>query len=528
MKKSLFLTVMMFLITVMTFSSLLLPLYDGNLEGIKAAVSNGADLNEIGTGDASQKTPLLYAVSKAAYYPEYNEIALFLIEQGADITPMDADGLTALHYAARDGLFQVVRKLIEQGAEIDVLPGEAAYNKGETPLLKACLRTYQSDGNREIITYLVEQGASTDKHPLAFQSPLTAALYSKALDSSLYLIEQGANPNERNNKGESPLFIVLDKNLDTSLLKALLKKGASPETGNNYGTLLREAIKNRQLDDAQLLIDAGADVHYVDEAGNNYLHVCATINSPKTLNFLLEKGLDLNRRNNEGNTPLYIAAEKAYEDVVKSMIENGAEVFTVNNEGYAPLHLHLFADEGDVEAVKWLLSMGVDVNLNQNEVRMAPLHIATNNGNLQMVQLLIAEGADPLLKGLQGYTPLHTAVLRRNSDEQLLVIDTLLSLGVPVDIESDTGSTPLNEAVLQESDPTIIRHLIEKGAAINHQDKTGKTIAHRAVEMSWGADDVLALFIEFGGDLSIRDNAGMLAEDYADDEIKEYIKNASE
>jgi hypothetical protein len=46
--------------------------------------------------------------------------------------------------------------------------------------------------------------------------------------------------------------------------------------------------------------------------------------------------------------------------------------------------------------------------------------------------------------------------------------------------------------------------------------------------MSWGADDVLALFIEFGGDLSIRDNAGMLAEDYADDEIKEYIKNASE
>ncbi|HOO32766.1 MAG TPA: ankyrin repeat domain-containing protein [Thermotogota bacterium] len=526
MKKRLLGIAILFLSVVMSFGSILLPLYSGDLEGIKEAVANGDDLNEIGLGDSTLQTPLLYAAIKAEYYPVYEEIARYLIEQGADVNRMDSEGLTALHYAARDSQLDLVRKLVEHGAEIDALPGEGAYDKGETPLLKACSRTYQSDRNYEIIRYLVEKGATLDKHPLAFQSPLTDTLYAKAINSSLYLIEQGADPNVLNRKGESPLFIVLDKNLDKSLVTALLEQGADPETGNNYGTLLREAVKNRQLDYAQMLIDAGADIRAVDAEGNTYLHISSSINSPKTLAFLIDKGLEVNVKNDAGDTPLHIAAENGYVDVVKALIDTGADLFALNNRGYSPMHIHLFVYEQDVEAVEWLLSMGVNANSDQNEEQVAPLHLAANNGDLQMVQLLVAMGADPRIKGYQGYTPLHTAVLRLNSEEQLAVIDYLLSLGVPVDIESDTGTTPLFEAILQESDPEIIAHLIDRGAIINHPDKSGKTIAHHAAEMSWGAEDVLDLFIAYGGDLSVRDNDERLAEEYADEETKDYMHNA--
>eukprot|EP00831_Metopus_contortus_P082618 TRINITY_DN8976_c0_g1_i1.p1 TRINITY_DN8976_c0_g1~~TRINITY_DN8976_c0_g1_i1.p1 ORF type:complete len:350 (-),score=60.07 TRINITY_DN8976_c0_g1_i1:12-1061(-) len=282
------------------------------------------------------------------------------------------------------------------------------------------------------------------------------------------------------------------------------------------------AMKKRNVDLAQMLVDKGADINYVDDDGDTLLHSAAKVNSNKNMTFLLEKGLDINARNNAGETPLHIVAENGYDSVAEQLIEKGADLFAVDNKGYMPMHIQLFVYEADKEKVQWLLSKGVDVNMNQIEGKMAPLHIAAGYGNLEMAQFLIGKGADINIRADGGYTPLHAAVSKNGKAE---VVDFLLSKGVQVDVENDGGWTPLFEAIMAFNDEEIVNLLLSKGADINHVDKLGKTLVHYAAEEKWDGVDMINWLSSKGADLHIKDNDGNLPIDYAaTEEIKEILK----
>lgn len=67
--------------------------------------------------------------------------------------------------------------------------------------------------------------------------------------------------------------------------------------------------------------------------------------------------------------------------------------------------------EGDVKKVSDLLDQGLDVNTKTNSGSTV-LHIAAQNGYLDLVNLLIARGADVNLLTADGWTPLHFAAQR--------------------------------------------------------------------------------------------------------------------
>jgi len=95
-----------------------------------------------------------------------------------------------------------------------------------------------------------------------------------------------------------------------------------------------------------------------------------------------------------------------------------------------------------------------------------------------------------------------------------------------VDVTNDEGYTALFEAIMSFSEPEIILFLLEKGADINHQDATGKTIAHYAAQEKWDGVELLEFLYENGADLQIKDNDGNTPEFYAaSDEIKELLNN---
>jgi len=143
-------------------------------------------------------------------------------------------------------------------------------------------------------------------------------------------------------------------------------------------------------------------------------------------NFLLAS-----QRLASGESPLMAALYRGHQDIVDALIEAGAEIdvfaaaatgrmgdlrrsatdATVNScayDGWTPLHLAAFF--GHLDAARFLLDAGADVNaVSQNSLTNRPLHAATAGKHADVALLLIDHGADGHTVDSGGYTPLQIA-----------------------------------------------------------------------------------------------------------------------
>ena len=156
--------------------------------------------------------------------------------------------------------------------------------------------------------------------------------------------------------------------------------------------------------------------------------------------------------------------------------------------------INLAASTGDIEAVKQYLDAGGDVNA-KNKVTTTPLYWAAYEGQKEIVELLITNGADVNLRSgmvvktkdgsegnkmaqeiMNNRTPLDMAILREHTE----IAELLIAKGTDVNAKSNRGYTPLHEASKKEK-TEIIELLIAKGADVNAKDADGKTPLDRAI-----------------------------------------------
>ena len=128
---------------------------------------------------------------------------------------------------------------------------------------------------------------------------------------------------------------------------------------------------------------------------------------------------------------------------------------------------------GNIEAVRWHLDAGTDVNAKDENAGGTPLHTVAINGHKEIVELLIAEGADVNAKGVVGATPLHSAAVNGHKEIAELLIDN------GADVNAKTGAadalghavdtTPLDLAIKYKRTETA--DLLRK-----HGGKTGQEL----------------------------------------------------
>ena len=214
------------------------------------------------------------------------EIAQLLIEQGADIHFTRSDlqgnfhsgrGQTALWWAANHGHLPLAESLIQRGAFVDTPD-----HFGGTPLTTAA-----STGQLEMVRYLVNQGADihaklttighASKQPDG-RNALHLAARNGHLEIVEYLIEAGNDPNEPGGSGYTPLMLVAENNF-YDLADLLIQHGAdvnAKHTGPGGYIALRGwtplvfAINASKVRMTKLLIYSGADVHYRVPAGKRW------------------------------------------------------------------------------------------------------------------------------------------------------------------------------------------------------------------------------------------------------------------
>jgi len=383
------------------------PLYYAALCGFRGLVerlltAHPQDLNAKG-GDWG--APLNAALTKG-----HLDIALFLLGRGADGQnrgPMDQTGL---YIASSRGYADVVRSLIDRGADLNAIcqdydeHGEVKW----TPLQVAI-----SQERRDIVVLLLERGADMEILPSSLnQTALYMASSRGCADVVRLLIDRGADLNaicedyheDACDVKWSPLHVAIyTERRDIAVL--LLESGADTETRSCWDeTALYMASSRRCAYIVRQLISYGADLNAEcdghDEYGNDVkwtpLHAAILTGTPPIARTLLEHGADPNAPDNLGNTALHLASHQGWgEEVtfVELLLEYGANVDVRDKKGWTPLH-------------------------------EAAYHL-----NLEVVVVLLNHGADPRAQTNKGETPIQlaNAPFRWASEDQAQVI-RLLSL----------------------------------------------------------------------------------------------------
>jgi len=239
-----------------------------------------------------------------------------------------------------------------------------------------------------------------------------------------------------------------------------------------------------------------------------------------------------------GNTPLHHAAWNGEVEAMKWLIDQGAEVNINNYSQWSPLHWG--TRNGQLSGINLLLEYDAEVNT-AGHLEQTALHLAAKYEYKKIISRLLEAKADPNATDALGQTPMHIAAL----DGFTSIVIDLLENGGDVDAKSEWGATPLSAAAARGRTSTVTALLVrgaqvdpktnagwtplfssvvgkfnasskllrDSGADIHVKTKTSNTLQHAAA--SSGMDEFALYLIEAGLDINAEDAGGQTPLDHA-------------
>jgi ankyrin repeat protein len=209
----------------------------GNTEVVKLFLQAGMS-PQVKIGDT---TVLMEAARRA-----HNDIAIELINAGADVNAKDSYGATPLIFAGISGATEVMEALIKKGADV-----KAKNYMGRTALIEVL--TSENEHKPDIVQTLIDAGADVNARA-NFGS--TAFMMAAASQFAKAMIDAGADVNAKNDEGKTALMMVVAYGY-AQAVKTLINAGADVNAKDNYGvTVLMRAKDNPEI--AKILRSAGA------------------------------------------------------------------------------------------------------------------------------------------------------------------------------------------------------------------------------------------------------------------------------
>lgn len=215
----------------------------------------------------------------------------------------------------------------------------------------------------------------------------------------------------------------LDNDTGLKYIEELLKNGADPNISNSVDgfTPLHYAItKGRETIIDRLLADEKLNLTTLSQWGYSPFHATAEKGNKKIMQALLDKLKKQGKNEKQiadllntqdtrtGKTPLILAAEIQLNyriDIVTLLLENGANPDILDHQNNSPLHR--VTHKQDIKTAKALLQISKKKINQPNNDGETPLHTAVWYGNVEMVQLLLDNGASESIniKNNKGLTP---------------------------------------------------------------------------------------------------------------------------
>ena len=438
---------------------------------LSALADEGASIDE---RDEYGKTPLLWACRNLQ-----ENVVLWLLKQDVDVdardfelksalhhaaihrwegplhlllmrkakVTADVENMTPLHYAVRWGWIQGIALIVDAGVSVDIRVQRLNYRQ-----------VYQPEDDRrvyELCDSPTQQAGDTSD--CAGLTALHLAAVSGFQKTASFLLDRGADPAAVSEHGETPLHLLVRRDL------------TSPGDiwRDNDGWKAEDFRIEASLD----YIDRSDESEYLATIQDMLQGICGLL---VDLLSRQESNLNINAQTSDGSQALHLVQYGDWSSVplVKLLLEHGADPSGRNSRQQTPLLLA--CAKGDAEAARLLLGRGAGLTVTDNEGRNA-LHCAARSADKNTVFLVLEEAKRrelDLIQSLDGRG--------RNALHHLL-----------------------SNSVLCGREETL-KCLLEHGADISHVDNSGVTPLATFIGHWWllRPRDSIELLVEWGADIS--------------------------
>lgn len=214
-------------------------------------------------------------------------------------------------------------------------------------------------------------------------------------ETAKYLLAKGAIANLKNADGETPLHLVLDREIAELLIangaevNAMTNQGLTPllaqvlspkifgsaQVTSSDGRILSDVLAEKSVETARLLIANGAEVNVKGDEDVTPLLAATAINNTEMVNLLISHGADVQAKTKDGRSTLQFACAAGNKLLIQVFLEKGVDIQGKDNDGSTALHR--VSIEGNKEIAQLLLEKGADLNAKNNEGK-TPLDVAKN------------------------------------------------------------------------------------------------------------------------------------------------------
>src|SRR5579862_1498379 len=518
----------------------------GDIAAVESLIQQKADVN---MPQADGATALQWAA-----YDNNLALADLLIAAGADVNKANREGATPMYLASIRGSAPMIERLLKAGSDPN-----GAGPQGETPLMLAA-----RNGDLEAIKILIDHKANVNgKEELRGTTPVMWASSEGHAEALKLLIAAGADINAtskpdtggkpRNNLA-NPVTQRLNSGFGVNGQKGGAKGGAkgtpvvpigangapdfadaNPESvaeaagvapnapaaatggrggrggrGGNKGGAT--ATPNSEAGDGAVAAGGGGFGGFgrgqgaTDGGGLTPLVYAAREDCLDCARVLVEAGANINQVTNYGWTALLTATQNKHYKLAAYLLDHGANPNLANKGGWTPLYLatdNRNIESGDypvrkpdmdhLEYIKLLIAKGAEINArmkdstetrtvftNQwlDENGATAFLRASQSGDVELMKLLLAHGADPKIDTTLHVTALQVAAgigwvegitYEWSTDQTIQAVKLLLDLGLDPNAQADTGRTALHGAA-HKGRSDVVQVLYDHGAKLNVRD----------------------------------------------------------
>ncbi len=275
-------------------------------------------------------------------------------------------------------------------------------------------------------------------------------------------------------------FADIRKHIEKGDLASLKKIKSFPAniTDKSKRTPLHLAVSHEKPDIVSWLIEQKAPVNAKNIIGKTPLHVSALRKNKKIAELLFQAGGDVHALDNRKNSLLHYA-------------------FYSQKQG---------EKKKTLELVRFLISKKINVNI-RNKAKDTALHLAASNGDLKNVLLLLKSGAKVQLTNMYKQTAVHQLLAEANPPKNYKkIVSEMMKQTFPIDLKDNSGKTILHYSA-EKGLLNVVQKAVSKKAKLNIQTPEGWSALHLASVNAHFP--VIEFLVQQGANVNIKDKEGV-------------------